>query len=205
MPLSSLSTDGLSEKNKLVSEPWVILMEVIYPSEPSIRLAWNTENVSWDGETWQAATFDLGDVEQSKDAEVATVDLTISDIERKITPLLDKYNGGVGADVWIRLVHSAHLDNTSPEVEEKYEIIDTSIDHLANIKFTLGAENLSNHQSPPNRFIKGHCRYQEFKGSLCGYSGAETECSRTFEQCRSYSNQARFGGFPGVGRLGYWA
>jgi len=204
MPLS-ISTTAIEEKNKLVSDPWILLLEIIYPGEPSIRLAWSTEDVFWDGETWKGASFDLSDVDQSKDAEISTVDLSVSDIERNIIPLLDDYNGGVGAEAWVRLVHSSYLNETVPEIEEKYEIVDVAIDYQSNIKFTLGAENLSNYQSPPHRFIKSHCRYQEFKDSLCGYSGTETECSRTFERCRELNNQSRFGGFPGVGSLGYWA
>jgi len=204
MPLS-ISTQAIAEKNKLASsDPWLLLLEIIYPGEESIRLVWNTESVTWDGETWQPAAFELGDQEESKDADIPEVSLGIVDINRQLTPLLDQYDGGIGAEVWIRIVHSAHLDVTEPEYEDRLEIIDTAIDSMNRVKFKLGAENLTNYRCPPDRFLKGHCRYKEFKGSLCGYDGPETECNRTFERCRELGNQARFGGFPGVGRLGYW-
>jgi len=204
MPLS-ISTDATAEKNKLSNEdPWLILLEVIYPNETPVRVVWNTENITWDGETWYAMPFQLGDIEESNQAEVPEVELSIIDIERRTTPLLDQYNGAVGADVWVRVVHAAHLDNTTPEFEQDFTVIDTSLDWQNTIKFKLGAENLSNERSPVNRFLKGHCRYKEFKGNLCGYSGTATECSRTFERCRELGNQKRFGGFPGIGKLGYW-
>lgn len=204
MPLT-ISTDAISEKNKLASSsPWLLLLEIIYPGEPSIRVVWNTSDITWDGETWLACPFKLDDLEESKESNVPSVNLSIVDIERRITPYLDQYSGGVGATVYIRVVHADYLDSTNPELEERMEIIDVAIDHMNAIKFTLGAENLSNYRSPRDRFLKGHCRYQEFKGSLCGYSGSDTECSRTYEDCCSKGNQARFGGFPGLVGRGYY-
>lgn len=200
----SISTEALHEKNKTASnDPWLLLLEILYPSENPIRLVWNTEDITWDGETWLAAAFSLGDIEETKEGEIPEVSLDIVDIERRLTPILDQYSGGIGASVIIRVVHSAHLDVTTPEYEDEMEIIDVTIDHQNKIKFKLGAENLSNFRCPPDRFLKGHCRYKEFKGSKCGYDGPETECDRTFERCRELGNQARFGGFPSVGRLGY--
>lgn len=204
MPLS-ISTDAISEKNKLAnSDPWILLLEIIYPNETPVRVAWNTENVVWDGVTWYAVPFELGDMEESREAEVPTVDLTIVDIERRITPYIDDYNGGVGATVYVRVVHSAHLDNTDAELEEKFEIRSVNIDHRNAINFSLGSENLSNFRSPPDIFLQAHCRYKEFKGTYCQYSGSETDCDRTFEDCRSKGNESRFGGFPGIGVRSYW-
>ena len=199
----SISTDAVAEKNKLASsDPWLLLLEVIYPSEPSIRLVWNTEDVTWDSETWQAASFKLGDIEESQDGSVPVVSLSIVDIERNIIPTVDAYGGGVGAQVIIRVVHNAHLDNTTPEVEYDMEIVSASVDSKGQINFRLGAENLTNYRSPPDMYLKIHCRYAEFKGPECGYGGAATDCDRTWERCKELENQNRFGGFPGIGRLG---
>lgn len=204
MPLS-ISTDAITEKNKLSSsDPWLLLLEIIYPGEDSIRVAWNTEAVTWDGEVWQPYPFELGDMEETKEAEIPTVSLVIYDIERRLIPIIDQYGGGIGAEVWVRVVHSAHLDNTTPEFEQNFENVEVQIGYDFSVKLKLGAENLSNRRSPADRFLKGHCRYKIFKGAECGYDGPETECSRTFERCRQLGNQARFGGFPGIGKIGYW-
>jgi len=205
MPLS-ISTQAIESKNKLSStDPWLLLLEINYPNEEPIRLVWDTESISYDGETWQAATFVLGDQEESNEGDVPSVKLGVVDIERNLIPLIDQYGGGVGAEVIIRVVHSAYLNNNTPELEVEYEIIDASVDAQSRVNFKLGAENLSNYRSPPDIFLQSHCRYKEFKGSYCGYTGTETECDRTFERCRELGNQKRFGGFPGIGRLGYWS
>lgn len=204
MPLS-ISTQAISEKNKLSSaDPWLLLLEINYPNEAPVRVAWNNEDVVWDGETWLGFPFKLGDMEETKEGEIPALNLTIYDIERKIIPIIDEYGGGVGAEVWIRVVHSAYLENTIPEFEQDFEIVEVQIGHDFSVNLKLGAEDMSSRRSPQNRFLKGHCRYKEFKGPECGYDGTETECSRTFERCRELGNQRRFGGFPGIGRIGYW-
>jgi len=205
MPLS-ISTDAIQEKNKLSSnDPWLLLLEIDYPGETPIRVVWNTEDITWDGETWHAfPVFKLGDMEETKEAEIPAVNLTFFDPGREVIPIVDEHGGGLGSEVWVYVVHSAYLSNTTPEFEQEFEIIEAKIGYDFSINLKLGAENLINRRSPQDRYLKGHCRYKEFKGSLCGYSGSETDCNRTFERCRELGNQARFGGFPGIGKIGYW-
>jgi len=204
MPLT-ISSDAIAEKNKLAqSSPWLSALLIQYPSQSPIRIVWNTENITWNGETWNAASFILGDIDEEKEGNSNTTDLTIVDISRTISPLLDLYDGGVGATVTAYILHADHLDNAEPELEVDFYILKTTVDYMNRITFRLGGENLSKTRSPQDRYLKGHCRYQEFKGTLCGYSGGETECNRTFAQCRSYGNQVQFGGFPGVGSMGYF-
>lgn len=39
------------------------------------------------------------------------------------------------------------------------------------------------------------CRWKVFKGTECGYVGAETECDRSYVRCDELSNTDNFGGF----------
>jgi len=39
------------------------------------------------------------------------------------------------------------------------------------------------------------CRWKEFKGTECGYSGGETWCDRTYARCQVLGNTNNFGGF----------
>lgn len=202
MPLS-ISTDAMREKNKLVSNGvWILLLEILYENESPIRVCYNTENIEWDNLIWYACPFELGDMSESKEGEIPTVTLTVWDIERRISPIIDQYDGGIGAEANIMIVHSDHLDNADPELYEPFEVVEVSIDYLNRVKFNLGAENLTNYRSPSDLFLKGHCRYKEFKGAYCLYDGPETSCDRTFRQCKQYENQHRFGGFPGLGQMG---
>jgi phage-related protein len=201
MPIT-ISTEALREKNKLTSDGvFILLVEVIYNGASSY-LCWNSANVVWNGHTWLAAPFELGDINETKESELPSIDLSFYDIERVLTPLLPQYAGGVGSEVWIRIVNTNTLSETVALREECFDIMEVTVDAINKVTLKLGAENLSNYRSPANRFLKSHCRYKDFKGSLCGYVGAQTSCNRSFTRCQELSNTARFGGFPGVGSGG---
>jgi len=202
MPLS-ISSNAIVEKNKMNSDgAWILLLEVIYPGEDPVRACSNNEVVTWNGESWPAYPFKLGDIEESKDGDQPSLSLEVNDLARIMIPEIEARGGGVGAEAWIRIVHSKHLSNTTPEFEEMFEIVSVSIDSGYMIKFQLGIENLMTYRVPQNRYLKNHCRYKEFKGALCGYTGSESNCNRTFARCKELGNQTRFGGQPGVGNLG---
>ena len=127
--------------------------------------------------------------------------LSLIDLVQTLTPLLETYDGGVGATLTTYVVHSDHLDNTTPELEADFEVLEALVDWSYKITFKLGSENLINLRAPKHRYLKNNCRFI-FKGSLCQYGGAETECNRSFARCTVLANQTRYGGFPGVGSLG---
>lgn len=204
MPLN-ISSDAVLESNKISSTGvWLILLDFHIGDDEHVRVCHNNEDIIWDGETWLAYPFEIGDIEESKEGELPSVDLSIPDIERHLTPLIEDNSGGIGIVVDMMIVHSDYLNNTTPEYKETFEIVDCSINYNNVIKFSLGSENFTNYRSPKDMYLKGHCRYQEFKGTLCGYAGSETECDRTFARCKELGNQKRFGGFPGVGSLGFF-
>jgi len=39
------------------------------------------------------------------------------------------------------------------------------------------------------------CRWKKFKGTECGYTGAQTWCDRSFSRCSALNNTSNFGGF----------
>jgi phage-related protein len=203
MPLN-ISPQGTTEKNKIASTgAWLLLFEFIYKNEEPIRVCLNNEEIMWNGEKWYPAIFSVSAITETKESEVNSIPFSIVDINRRLTPIIDKYNGAVGAVVYMRTVHSNHLNLTEPEREDRFEVVKANIDHGNKITFTLGQENLINRRCPTHRYFKNYCRFK-FKSDLCGYSGPETECSLTFARCRVLGNQKRFGGFPGVGREGFF-
>ncbi len=204
MPLD-ISSDAITEKNRLTSDDaWLLLLKIAYDGETPGYVCLNNQSVVWPasgGNTYLPAIFSLSGMEETKEAEIPAVTLSVIDLNRTLIPFLEDYNGGVGATVTIYVVHSNHLDNTTPEIQEEMEIIDVSLDHSHKITFKLGAENLMNLRCPQHRYLKNHCRFV-FKDSRCGYAGAETECNRTLTRCKELANQNSYGGFPGVGSIG---
>lgn len=50
----------------------------------------------------------------------------------------------------------------------------------------------------PWRAYSTNCSYRVFKGPQCGYAGAGATCNRSYAQCSTYANTARFGGFRNI-------
>ena len=164
----------------------------------------NTEDITWNGYTWQAFPLDFEEITEDGKGKLPTFAIKVSNVSRALMPYIEASQGGIGAQVILRVVHSDHLDETEPVLEEVFEVISCQADPLW-VRFTLGAENPLLQRCPKQRYLKDHCRYKEFKGPECGYSGPETECNRTFERCKELGNASRFGGFPGIPTGGVYA
>lgn len=175
MPLN-VSSEAIIEKNKITSDgTWLLLIEFNYEDEESVRICLNGESVEWDSYTWYPAIFSLSDIVENKDGEIPVIPLTITDINRTLIPILEEYNGGIGAEVIIRIVHSKYLSNLTPEFEEITEVIDTVVDDSAKITFKLGAENLIDRRCPQQRYLKNNCRFIFKRTSIQFSSGGILE------------------------------
>lgn len=202
-----LSTAAILEKNALANTgAWLILIEIVFPDATTVRVCSNTENVVWPsggGDTYVAFPFELEEYGDSAKGERPKVTVKIGNPSRVMEAYMEAGNGGVGAEVALRVVHSAHLDLSDAELELDFICVDARADSQW-AYFTLGANVLADKRWPRNRIFKGFCRYKTFKGTQCGYAGAETVCDRTLTRCRELSNSERFGGAPGVGRRGIY-
>lgn len=201
----TLSPAAIAEKNKIASTgAWLILLQIDFIGQPSIRLAYNTEDINWPssgGAVYQAFPFELTEIKEDGKGGLPTFAINVANTTRALEPYVEASNGGKGATVTLRVVHSDHLDQTTPELEETFDNLGCTVSSQW-VSFKLGAENPMRRRSPEDRYLKDHCRYGKvhggFKGPYCGYAGAEAQCNRTFARCKELGNVARFGGFPGI-------
>lgn len=171
-----ISSNAIIEKNKVTSDgTWLLLLEITYEDETPVYVCLNNTSVTWNSNTYLPAIFNLSGITETKDAEVPSIPLTIFDLNRTFTPIIEDNDGGIGAEVVIRVVHSAYLDNTTPEFEETTEIIDCVIDDSARIQFKLGAENLQDRRCPQQRYLKNNCRFIFKRAELEFISGGTVE------------------------------
>lgn len=63
------------------------------------------------------------------------------------------------------------------------------------LSIDLKGQTLNDRRVPARKFTKA-CPWI-FKGTECGYSGAETECNKTLSNCKARSNTSNFGGIDG--------
>lgn len=211
MPLD-LFTAAILEKNKLASsEPHIALTQITFATGEFagkiLRLCLNNENVVWPssgGHTYIGFPFDIDTLGQQKAGELPRVTLRVGNASRVMSYYIERGNGGIGAEVILRVVHNAHLDITTPIIELNYECrnANTTADGKWAV-FNLGAPNAYRKKIPRDRLSKRYCRHAVFGGAYCKYPyAAGNTCNRTYEQCRNYGNLNNFGGAPGLGTGG---
>lgn len=197
-----IPSELIAEKNKLFltdEEGSFLELLEIQMSEISeiMRIVNNNEDVVYGGHTWQKFQFEPEDFSESQEGETSRVGIKVGNVLRVTQGYIEETdNGLIGDTVVYRLIHSDHLDK-DPAITQYFEIQKVECDELW-AHFTLGAENFFLNRFPLHAYSKNICRYEVFKSTACGYSGAETACNRTFARCIELSNQQRFGGQPGL-------
>ena len=198
----SLSVVARREKNKLSTDSsFIPLLEINLPND-SARICYNTEDVTWNGELYQAFPFEIGEVREETDGSDPNVTLMVDNTSQALQYMVEESRGGNGFPVIIRVVNSENLDVPDPELEEYFVVTKTEITQES-ITFTLGNEYSSRTRRPLNRYMKNNCPFR-YKGIRCGSTSAETSCNHTLTDCRARNNAARFGGFQGIDQKGVY-
>jgi lambda family phage minor tail protein L len=198
-----LSAVAVLEKNKLMSDgAWLVLLE-IQLQDITLRVVRNTEDVIWNNQTWVAFPFELDDVKEDSKGELPTVTVRVSNVSRAVQQYIEQANGGVGAAVILRVVHSKHLDALAPELEEVFTVQSVSADAQW-VTFNMGGDTPTMLRFPARRMLKDFCPFQ-YKGIECRANSALPTCSKTLGDCRARGNATRFGGEPSIPQGGIYA
>ena len=195
----SIPSELIAEKNKLFASGAFLELLEIQMSELSetLRIVNNNEDIIYNGYTWQKFQFEPADFSESQEGETSRIVVKVSNVLRVTQGYIEQTDDGlIGDTVVYRLIHSQHLD-VAAAITQYFTVQKVECDELW-AHFTLGAENFFLNRFPLHTHSKNICRYEEFGGTACGYSGSETECNRTFARCIELGNQARFGGQPGL-------
>lgn len=193
----TLSTAAKLLKNELHSDgAWLLLLEVQVKGLETIRVCRNTDDIEWNGFTWIAFPFDLGEVSEDSKGTLPKVELKVSNVTRTLQYYIEQANGGVQSTVILRVVHSKHLDLTSPELEEMFSVTGVSV-NAQWVTFSLGMNYPSGARRPLRRYLKNFCPFK-YKGIECGSTASYATCDKTLVQCRERNNAVRFGGEPGI-------
>lgn len=182
------------EKNKLANdEPFLYLLELnVEGIDEPIRLVRNNEDIQWNGVLWQRFPFTF-DSDKEDGKELPALNLKVSNVQGMLQGFLQQYGGFCDSAVKIMVVHAAHLDLTTPEMELDFIITSTSYDEQW-ITFTFGASNDHFFRFPVWRYMRDFCPFH-FGDIQCGYAGQLSECDNTLSTCRI---PKRFGGEVGI-------
>jgi phage-related protein len=144
--------------------------------------------------------FQMEAYDKSEPGRLSTLSLSITntDLIHYVLPYVDDYDGLIGCTITRTPVNSKYLNIDMSAKAEEFIVTGCSAGDEW-IAFVLGAPSPLNQRYPAKRFFSQYCRYvKNFKGIECGYSGAETTCNGTPEDCEDRSNLSRFGGQLGL-------
>jgi lambda family phage minor tail protein L len=200
----NLSNISIIEKNKLTSDgAWLVLLEIQIAKDLIIRIVRNTEDIVWNGYTWVAFPFELDEIKETSQGELPQIPVRVSNVSRSVQQYIEQANGGVGATVILRVVHSQHLDILAADIEETFTVQHVSSDSMW-VTFDLGGDMPTMLRFPFRRVLKDFCPFI-YKGIECGAQSHQENCNKTLGDCRERGNATRFGGEPSIPQGGIYA
>jgi phage-related protein len=168
---------------------WLILMEFTIDGN-TVRLVDNSVDVSFGGHNYTASSLGLGSAQEASDGQLTSWSITINDVSRILLPLLEAYDGAVGAVVTVIVVNSKLLADNYAELTREFVVKSSSID-ANTVTLALGGSNLLIKRCPRRRYKALHCPWRA-NTVECGQANP---CDRTLAGCKANSNTARYGGF----------
>lgn len=190
------------DKNKIDSiNAWLVLVDIDVKDAGGthveyVRLVQNNENITYKGNLYTAAEFDIG-VNQAMDEE-PTMKFTAFDPTGVVRQKMEEYAGGVGFAVTVAIINTANM-LADPEIEEVFQVVDASAPGF-NVSWTLGVENPLKHTFPPRKQFRDRCMFK-YKGLRCKYAGPLPSCDFSKDGangCRVHNNIPNIGSFGGL-------
>ena len=197
----TLSAIAKREKNKLsTGSAFIILLDIILGDDVA-RICYNTEDITWQGNLYQAFPFDIGDISENTDGSDPSVQLKVDNTSQVLQYRVEEANGANGTEVVLYVINTEALSNT-PELEEHFVVTKTDVDQQY-ITFTLGTEYSARTRRPLRRYMKSNCPFK-YKGIVCAAVSEYETCNHTLTDCRLRNNSERFGGFQGIDQKGVY-
>jgi phage-related protein len=190
------------EKNKIATDSaWIALLEIQLPTP--IYICHNNEDITWNGQLWQAFPFQIGDITDDG-KETPNLTIKVSNITREVGAVISAAKGGGGTSVILRVVNSNYLDQPAA-IEEIFQASKTNIDNWVTITLSIPMDLIQ--RFPMSTDMKNFCRYLSLSNSgYCGIDCGLTDaikatyptCNGTLSNCRQRGNSKRYGGEPGL-------
>ena len=196
---------AIAAANEINSDTaWIALLEVVFDEteDDRIRVCRNNENIVWGGKTWVAFPFSLGETKYDDKGTLSNLTIDVDNTGRELDYYLNKYAGGSGCRVILRVVRSDDLSCVTADVEEYFSVKATTVTE-AKVSFTLGNAYPAKSRRPYRRYMKNNCPFK-YKGVMCGATSELASCNHTLSDCRVRKNSTRFGGFPGIPQGGLY-
>jgi lambda family phage minor tail protein L len=191
-----------TEKNKATNKPIFLYTIELYDGVNSLHLAEYDADVVFNSVTYTRFPIKHDFISENTQGEISSIKVTVANVSRLIQAYLENYDWR-GLKVTIRMVWANQLTDPDAYIDHIFYIDSYSADQNA-VEFTLSEKyNVLGLQLPSRVYSRNYCCWK-FKSTECGYVGGQNVCNKTFQKCREWANQERFGGFPSIPSNRIW-
>lgn len=196
--MKTTDTTFKNEKNLLENKPIHLFTIHDYDgASNNLNYAEHYTAVTYDGVTYNPFPITFDAIRENNQGQIDSIVVSVSNVSRIVQGYLETYDLR-GKKVTIITVWSNQLGDSDANLKDVY-YIDTFSADQDTVNFVCTTKfDVLNVQLPQRRFLRNYCQWK-FKGSECGYSGGDSTCEKTKEDCKdNKNNYERFGGFPSI-------
>lgn len=207
MPIIDPGDDLVEQKNKLEPDgAWVWLLRIKLSATEYMRLARNAADVTFLSETWRAFPFNVTDIKETADGELATMNVLVEDVDGAIGSIVRKNDGLSDREVIVyKLPHDLAATPTDGGGKRNYLTWSTTVQAVSysqrSVVFQLSGSSLVRIGGPAGIITRDACPYVFKDPNTCQYSGSGTFCDKSLDGtqgCLFYNNVINYGGSPGI-------
>ncbi len=167
--MRSLPATTVAIKNRIAStSSWLFLFEIFINGGTLVfRLTNNPEPVTFDGKTFQRYGIGFDEIEENSSGDLPTMSITLSNADRAVASLLERYNGFRDEKVVVYLVNSEDLGDPSARIRHQFRVQSATVgEQVASLE--LGSIRFFDMDWPHQKYLRNSCRFI-FGSEECGW------------------------------------
>lgn len=172
---------------------WMWLCRILIPGYAAILLARNTEDVTYDEKVYSKWNLEVGKQTFAGDGSISRLIVKVAQgPDKSLEKIVNATKGAHHGTFKLMRVHEDFLDYEIEALGANYGILVADSDWEW-VYFTLGIPNPLTQKVPLRIGSSKICPWmlpELFKGPACQYTGSDTSCKGTIEDCRDNKNNA---------------
>jgi phage-related protein len=181
----------------------VTLMRIDLPNgSESILLTTNNEDLTFNGDTYQAFSFAIGSDEQNADGNAGETQIVIANRDGEWDDIMNSTEGLTDSQVTLHFGNTLYIATPANWLTTTL-IISNATESDQSIVLSIVPVHLFSVTTPQVLVERDACPHTYKDPVTCRYAGNLPTCDQTFwgdNGCLAHDNEANFGGSPSIPR-----
>lgn len=197
--MRDINSTFTAEKNARSNQPISLYTLFDYDGMgTNLYLAEDSADVDFDGKTYSKFPITYEFIEERNSPDITPVEIRVSNVSRLIESYLQTYDLR-GKKITITTVYRDQLADTDAKIVDTFFIDSWDSNQDVVIFICTSKLDILHVKVPLRDYSRNHCPWKFKDVNTCKYSGPESTCNKSLQQCRDdYSNAINFGGMPSV-------